>query len=443
MNLKSILYPFPDESKSRHSVRSLQSRKPRAIQGVSVDPISGDMFVLESNYEHSMSLLLHRLSCERLLNNSIELEKIHCSSPGGVAFDCRDKSLWVSDRKQNILYQFNSFGQFIRELNADRLGIDQIGAISFDNKEKRILAVDVGARGIVHLSSTEQFQSYTKLPDDLAGNPTGISPIPNSENHCMVAFLPDIPEQDGIVGDHFLAEISPDGQLVRRLSTKNLGFCARDIAFSQQNTLVAASREFVLPETRGDHSHLFILDRCAANNPTDQLNPVIVEYFLRHNVAFDAQLGKRQLRKWYQQPVPVHPDRLIDLEISMIQSVLDDWTAASTGALRFEVVGQKHPYGITILQEGSSVTLGRPGLNETVIVSVSTREQIGSFPNEISKSSAQLNILRHEIGHAIGFVGHSPRFHLDTMNSISGFSASISKEESEFVRCLYSDMPSD
>jgi len=134
---------------------------------------------------------------------------------------------------------------------------------------------------------------------------------------------------------------------------------------------------------------------------------------------------------------------LIDLEISMIQSVLNDWAAASTGALRFEVVDQKHPYGITILQEGSSVTLGRPGLNETVIVSVSTREQIGSFPNEISKSSAQLNILRHEIGHAIGFVGHSPRFHLDTMNSISGFSASISKEESEFVRCLYSDMPSD
>ncbi len=443
INLKNILYPFSAESESRHSVRSLRSRKPRAIQGISVDPISGDVFVLESNYGHSMRLLLHRLSCERLLNNSIELENIHCRFPGGIAFDCRDNSIWVSDRRRNVLYQFSSAGKFIRELNVHRLGIDQIGAISFDDKENRILAVDEGARRIVHLSNTDQFQSYTKLPIDLAGNPTGITPIPNSENHCMVAFLPDIPEQDGIIGDHFLAEISPDGQLVRRLSTENFGFCARDITISKNNTLIAASREFVLPETPGDHSHLFVLDFCPANNPIDQPNAVIVEYFLRHNVAFDTQLGKRNFRKWHQQPVPVYPVGLIDLEISMIQSALNDWMAASAGALRFEVVGQKHPYGITILQEGSSVTLGRPGLNETVIVSVSTREQIGSFPNEISKSSAQLNILRHEIGHAIGFTGHSPRFHLDTMNSISGFSASISKEESEFVRCLYSDMIGD
>jgi len=438
MKLLDLFYPFP-ESYSKDTEKLLI--KMRVASGLSVDSKSNNLFVVDPNPLTRKGTGIYELSHKGKPVGVLTLPNLGLFDSYGIAVELQGNAIWLTDTAANCLMRISRDGRILTNLRLENHGIYQPGVIAESADESSLFVLDRSRNLICHISKKGKKIKEISLKQAPRAIIRGVSCDPRSGN-LFLSYAPLLPEENGLIGEWGIVEVTCDGHNIRRIDTTKFGFCPLDIAFGHKgDVLYAISREFVLPQTIGDHAHIFVLDTCADAEDRTNPNYNIVMHFLKQNNLYASHGLWEGTNRWDRLPVHVRIEGLIDMSVEDVKDVFYEWAELSSGRITFQFMNTSLKEGIYFTQGKYAFSSSGPKRNEIVTVSVCDKRNLTCHPHRMNRSHVQRNVARHEIGHAIGFSGHSPRFRIDTMNSISGFSDHISKEEAAFMTILYSHPP--
>ncbi len=436
MKLEHFFYPYPVSSGCR---RAGDGRRPRTVSGLAVDPRTGHLLIVDPGPGEGWGI--YELTTDGRCVAQPVLPRPGGLRPYGIAAAAASGRFWVTDSESACAARIDRTGDVVRRLQTRPIGISRPGVLTAGREASSLFIADRDRNFVVRLGAGGIRLSAFELTPFAGARLRGITCDHRSGN-LLLAYAPRWPERAGRIGESGIFKTTPRGRVIGRLDTADLGFCALDIALMPESRqLYASSREYVLPQTIGDHSHIFALDLDRSIESGPEPNPEIVRHFLLYNNLHPNHQVDRhlyELCRWQRQPVPVFITELIDMAESEAQDIFTEWAIHAQGNLRFRFVDKPGKRGIVFTQGEVALAAGRPGRHDVVTVCVCDHSHLPCHPRCMDANSVMRNVARHEIGHAIGFRGHSPRFQVDTMNSISGFSEKISSEEAAFIKILYS-----
>ena len=430
MRLIDFYYPYATDWDSQIDPWG----RPRTATGIAFNRSQGILHVVEPASE-LMPAALHYVTPDGCTLGSLGLAELGIEKPFGVADDPREAVLWLSDCSSRRLVALGRGGKVVRE-------------ISLEGTELRLPVVLARAEddGFLWVGSCSQNLVLCLERDGRVRNRFEHSPFPGAvlrgvadrkDDALLLSYSRSIPETKGFLGAFGLYEVDRSTGRCRKLDLGRLGMCALDIALSPDGSeLYAIGREFALGSVRGDHAHVFRLDLTGTAN-SDVPNLRIVQRMLEDNNLAPDDSGEPRTLRWPQLPVAVFAEELPERVRQQVRDVCREWSEQSGEAIRFCFVGQPPAEGIVVRPGAVASAEGRPGAGRRVVVTLPSPDRLPCHPHGAGLSQVLRNLARHEIGHAIGFRGHSPRFRVDAMNSISGYSNRISAEEAAFVKMLY------
>ena len=415
-----------------HEWNSSASGKSMVI-GSGVDFHAGELwFVIHGKF------LLDSTILKKKPGNSprvIFREKDH--HPFGIAVNQLTGAFYFSDWKNKSVCCCDENGQVIKSFGCLPYHIKNPGAIAFHPDNQTLLITDRLTNRIVEINP-----ETCKKESEFWFSPAegyflrGITVLKGVQE-IFVSCISDYGMKDQ--NSCHLFKLTSSGSLIEQYDTGAIGFTPYDIAAGPENDfLYLMTREYVIEDSIGDHSHIVGIN---LNLKDTAANEAILTHFIKMNnliYNYNDQAKEYQSLRWSQLPVSVYIRQNIDLEADTVEGVFSEWVRASEGKLSFEFNGPPSPRGIIIIQDESAYT-NREALDfdHEIVISVPPKSTIQKkFPE--NPEQIQHTILRHEIGHALGFIGHSPRNRIDTMNSAATGSHRISREEGLFMKALYS-----
>lgn len=433
MRIRDLFHPylgFSNPVADRGSVRT--------AAGICLDVRSGHLLVVEPALPDGTGAGVYALEGDGRPAHRVRLELPEAFRPHGIA--TRAGGLWISDEASDSILAVDGDGRGVGSLRASDFGIRRPGALA-GRSDGALFVADRAGNRVVGVDAKGRRQCGFSLTPFPEARLCGVS-ADEETGWLWLAFRPEVAERDGRVGESGVFEVSTEGRVLRRWETAALGFCALDLAVSER-LLFAVTRPFVLPRTAGDHAHVVILDLVSGES-SGRPNPQLARRFLWENNLFGGGFERNAhfTRRWATGRVPVQVAPQVDMRRDDVRAAFEAWARASRGALAFEFVERLIGSGIRVIDGDTAHVEGRPSEGGVVELCVCNRTHLGAHPRGAEPRAVRRSIARHEVGHAIGFYGHSPRFRVDTMNSISGYSEDLSPEEALFAEVLYACPPS-